>query len=106
MCRNISIMKLTIDTKEDSHEEIKKAIKMLATIVGDEKVYTNSAPKAAVANIFDTSGSMTTETAPAEPVPGSVFGNMFGEPSPTTETTEPSEDKKEEDETPQVIVEY
>ena len=99
-------MKLTIDTKEDSPEEIKKAIKMLATIVGDEHVYTNSAPKAAVANIFDTSGSMTTEIAPAEPVSGSVFGNIFGEPSPSAETTEPSEDKKDEDEKPQIIIEY
>lgn len=99
-------MKLTIDTKEDSHEEIKKAIKMLSTIVGDEHVYTNSAPKAAVANIFDNSGSMTTPDAPSEPVSGSVFGNIFGEPSSAAETTEPSEEKKDEDKTPQVIVEY
>ena len=99
-------MKLTIDTKEDSHEEIKKAIKMLATIVGDEKVYTNSAPKAAVANIFDSPGSMETSETPVEPVQGSVFGSMFGESTPTTE--EPAEEKKEEetDEKPQVIVEY
>ena len=34
-------MKITIDTKEDSHEEIRKIIRMLSSLVGEE-VMTNS----------------------------------------------------------------
>ena len=35
-------MKVSIDTKEDSHEEIKKVIKMLQNLVGDsQEVFTN-----------------------------------------------------------------
>jgi len=98
-------MKLTIDTKEDSHEEIKKAIKMLATIVGDEPVYTNSIPKAPVANIFESSSNEVTPST-SEPS-GSIFGNMFGDTSSPAETTEPVEEKEEEkDEKPQIIIEY
>ena len=59
-------MKLTIDTKEDSHEEIRKAIRMLSTIVGDEHGYTNSPPKAPVAKIFESS-SNTVEPSTSEP---------------------------------------
>jgi len=35
-------MKISIDTKEDSHEEIKKVIKMLQNLVGDsQEIFTN-----------------------------------------------------------------
>jgi len=98
-------MKLTIDTKEDTHEEIRKAIRMLSTIVGDEHVYTNSPPKASVANIFESS-SNTVEPAKSEPVQGNIFGNMFGDTS-SSPSTETSEEKKDEDEEkPEIIVEY
>ena len=40
-------MKITIDTKEDSKEEIKNAIKMLSHLVGEKEVYTNQG------NIFE-----------------------------------------------------
>ncbi len=100
-------MKLTIDTKEDSHEEIKKAIRMLSTIVGDEHVYTNSPPKAPVSNIFDSSSNTVTPAPSSSEPSGSVFGNIFGDSSPAaTETAETSEEKKDEDDNPQIIVEY
>ena len=41
-------MRISIDTKEDSHEEIRKVIKMLNHLVGDE-VHTNQPS----ANIFE-----------------------------------------------------
>ena len=34
-------MKIQIDTKEDSHEEIKKVIKMLSSLVGGHEVISN-----------------------------------------------------------------
>ena len=43
-------MKITIDTKEDSHEEIKKVIKMLSSLVGEE-IFTNQG------NIFENKSS-------------------------------------------------
>ena len=57
-------MKITIDTKEDSHDEIRKLIKMLQHLVGENAVSnapnifgeTSSAPSAATdafANLFD-----------------------------------------------------
>ena len=48
-------MRLTIDTKTDSKDEIRKAIKLLMGIVGaGHDVYTNEAEKpAAQPNIFD-----------------------------------------------------
>ena len=36
-------MKITIDTKEDSHAEIQKVIKMLSSLVGQEEVLSNNA---------------------------------------------------------------
>ena len=57
-------MKVSIDTKEDSHEEIKKVIKMLQNLVGDsQEIFSNepsiSAPsnESPIANIFGDSSS-------------------------------------------------
>lgn len=96
-------MKLTIDTKEDSKEEIRKAIRMLATIVGDENVYTNSPLKEHNPNVFESSSS---EVAPSSPEPGqgSVFGNIFGDMGQSSSSGEP--EKEEKKEKPQIIVEY
>ncbi|MBI2650578.1 hypothetical protein HYX04_04655, partial [Candidatus Woesearchaeota archaeon] len=51
-------MKISVDTKEDSHDDIRKVIKMLQHLVGDsQEVFTNQ-PEAAqemaspIANIF------------------------------------------------------
>ena len=75
-------MKLSIDTKEDSHEDLRKVIKMLQHIVGDsQEVFTNqpgilssqAAESSPIANIFgDMSGSSSiaqnssSDTVPAE----------------------------------------
>ena len=61
-------MKISIDTKEDSHEEIKKVINMLQNLVGDsQEIFTNEPQGAAaspMANIFgDIASSPATETA-------------------------------------------
>ena len=57
-------MKISIDTKEDSHEEIKKVISMLRNLVGDSgEIFSNdpsvSASSASpVANIFGDTSSV------------------------------------------------
>ena len=61
-------MKISIDTKEDSHDEIKKVIKMLHNLVGDsEEVFTNQLESSTqetspMANIFGDTNSSSQET--------------------------------------------
>ena len=79
-------MKLSIDTKEDSHEDLRKVIKMLQHIVGDsQEVFTNqpgilssqAAESSPIANIFgdipssssaaqDSSSTVSAETSAPE----------------------------------------
>lgn len=111
-------MKIEIDTKHDSPEEIQKVIKMLQHLVG-EKSYTNTQ------NIFEDPDSFGTSGAPEEPTQSSepeqsstepivqtgtnAFVNMFGsagEPKeePMNEPPEEQEEPEEEkEEIPEVI---
>ena len=86
-------MQITIDTKEDSHEDIRKVIRMLQHMVGEE-AYSN-APK----NLFEDNSSFgqTSEQS------GGIFGNIFNSGA-QPETTEQKTPEKEE-EIPE-IVEY
>lgn len=97
-------MKLTIDTKADSKDEIKKAIRLLSAIVGGrEGIYTNKPEKPAVANIFESSSNTLDQNSQEKEPSGNPFAAMFG--GSATETTEDNydEDKEEEpDETPQI----
>jgi len=71
-------MKITIDTKEDSHEEIKKIISMLSSLVESEEVMANQ-------NIFEGSSDnkKTENTSTA-----GIF-NMFGSAeSPASNSSE------------------
>lgn len=65
-------MKISIDTKEDSHEEIKKVIKMLQNLVGDsQEIFTNDSSVSnssggsvsPIANIFGDTSSIPSATA-------------------------------------------
>jgi len=97
-------MKITIDTKEDSHVEIRNIIKMLSSLV-DEKPLTNSP------NIFEDSSPEVKPTAQ-----GNIFGNMFDSPGPavnekkageeTTIEEEPKIEEKEEPEDEPSVSEY
>ncbi|MBI2651577.1 hypothetical protein HYX01_03840 [Candidatus Woesearchaeota archaeon] len=46
-------MKITIDTKEDSPEEIKKAIKMLSSLIGEETQNALDSSKETSPDIFN-----------------------------------------------------
>jgi hypothetical protein len=73
-------MKISIDTKEDSHEDIRKVIKMLQHLVNEE-AYSNYQSS--------NSGNMFSDNKP-EAAPSSegisVFGAMFGNDAPVTNT--------------------
>jgi hypothetical protein len=76
-------MKITIDTKEDSHEEIRKVIRMLSSLIGEKEVFSN-APQ------ID------------EQKTGDAFSAMFSQPAEKTDDI--SEDKKPMlDEIPRII---
>ncbi len=73
-------MKITIDTKEDSEHEIKKAIKLLVSLVGSGNVYSNDpdfvSSEKKTKNIFDDNepapnlmGMFDSSQEPDEPVP-------------------------------------
>ena len=49
-------MRLTIDTQKDSHEEIKKAIRMLTALVGEASNSSNE--PGSIRNIFEDSSSV------------------------------------------------
>jgi len=74
-------LKISIDTKEDSHEEIKKIIKMLSSLVGEE-VMTNQG---------DTFSDDSKEA------PSSDMFNMFNNPESENKTDEEKEEKVETD---------
>ena len=83
-------MKISIDTREDSHEEIKKVIKMLQNLVGDSQEILTNDP--------NVSGSASTDTQNA-------FANILGdvsnapqEPSASSETTNETETAEENSE--------
>ena len=84
-------MKIQIDTKTDSPEEIRKVIKLLTGLVGGHNVYTNEPAQekpAAQPNIFD---------SPSPAVPNLM--SMFDSAPTETPTTE---EEKEDDNIPQV----
>ena len=94
-------MKITIDTKEDSHEELRKVIKMLSSLVGEEVMSSQS-------DIFSDSGAPTesSETTNSDmfsdgssKTEGSDMFSMFnsGSGSAGSENPTDSEDKKEDD---------
>lgn len=61
---DLNAMKLTIDTKEDSHDDLRKVIKMLQHIVGDSQEVFSNQP-----------------TALSQAADSSPFTNIFGDAS-------------------------
>ncbi len=80
-------MKITIDTKHDTHTEIRKAIKLLYSLIGENEVYTNEPVGEKPTNIFEDSSPQVGNMM-------SLFDNM-DTPKETTELTpEPPEPEK------------
>jgi len=94
-------MKITIDTSQDSHSEIKKAIRMLQSIVGNhDEVYTNSPSR----NIFDDPSPSMGASSPApvaEDSSNNAFASIFDEPA-SSSTTEEAKEEDQDEEIPQI----
>ncbi|MBW2973437.1 hypothetical protein KY346_03525 [Candidatus Woesearchaeota archaeon] len=83
-------MKITIDTSQDSHEDIRKAIRLLQGIVGQQGVYTNAPSR----NIFDDpSPSLESSEEPSEESSGNAFASIFDSPAPASESEEQKQDE-------------
>ncbi|MBI2660585.1 hypothetical protein HYX07_05475 [Candidatus Woesearchaeota archaeon] len=111
-------MRIEVDTSHDSHDDIKKVIKMLQHLVGEsQEVFTNNPQEAAspMANIFDdastspeatTSSETTQETAQAQETDEAsestedLFAELFSEEEikkmDTAKSKEEEEDEEEE----------
>ena len=79
-------MKLSIDTKEDSHDEIRKVINMLQNIVGDSQQVFSNQP-------------MPSDSSSSSSPFGNIFGDAFAQPSVSVQdsadystTPEPAEE--------------
>ena len=71
-------MKISIDTKEDSPEEIRKLIRMLLALVGDSPDYgSQRSPPATGEGLFDMFGSPESSTAEQQ-------RDLFSEPKSTS----------------------
>jgi len=107
-------MRITINTKEDSHEDIRSVIALLSKMIEGKESHSN---------IFESSSSdSSSEASP------SAFVNMFGSDEPSSEPSTPSveedvpvlgesstvlpesstvlEEKEEEEEEPAELIEY
>lgn len=74
-------MEIKIDTKHDSHEDIRKVIKMLQHLVGDsQEIFTNQ--PSSQSNIQQDTGS--------------AFNNIFGDASAQNQAAEEAAEKTEE----------
>lgn len=79
-------MKITVDTKEDSHEDIRKAIKILQNLIGDsQEIFTNQP---------------SSESVGSQQSTASAFNNIFGDASDSSQSkAAPSETPEQTEET-------
>lgn len=70
-------MKISIDTKEDSPEDIRKLIRMLLALVGDSSSYNEKAPPATGEGLFDMFGDPQASTSEQQQL-GKSSGSQGG----------------------------
>jgi hypothetical protein len=92
-------MKITIDTANDSPENIRKAIRLLQALVEHDAAQGSR-------NLFDSPGADLFGSAPAQQAPAqdanplAAFGNMFGDDAPAQQ--QPKDDEELPRERPQL----
>ncbi|MBI2139640.1 hypothetical protein HYU14_01840 [Candidatus Woesearchaeota archaeon] len=93
-------MKITIDTKEDSSEEIRKAIQFLSSFLDEQ--YPARQP-----NIFENPAGFTAPAGSGDGPPMNAFGAMFGENTPLQSSASENQPKPKifpiEDEIPRIV---
>jgi len=79
-------MQITIDTKHDSHEDIKKVIRLLSHLINEPDIKINQP------NIFEDKKE-----------PTAAFLNMFGDAPEIKSNQKKEEENTESDDIPQVV---
>ncbi|MBI2523353.1 hypothetical protein HYW19_03115 [Candidatus Woesearchaeota archaeon] len=91
-------MKITIDTKEDSHEEIQKAIRLLSALIGDKEIISNQGDLFGNNTPSDSKSSGDSGSGGSDNSSSSGSGGIFGMFNSGSENkSEKQEDKKEGD---------
>ena len=90
-------MKISIDTASDSKEDIRKAIRLLQSIVEHDAAHSRDIFASPSTDIF---GNTPATSAPADSNPVAAFGNLFGDNAPAQQPTTSTvvdipEDKKD-----------
>tara|TARA_Y100000294_G_C8520193_1_gene322575 strand:- start:813 stop:1139 length:327 start_codon:yes stop_codon:yes gene_type:complete len=89
-------MKITIDTKEDSHQEIRKIIRMLSSLVGEKEVMSNQSDIFSDDTGTEQSSDMFSDDSNQEKS-NDMFSMFSSTPSQTTENKVEEEEKTEEE---------
>jgi len=95
-------MKITIDTKEDSHAEISKVIKMLQHLVGESPMTNQPTNIFNDPDSFGQESSEPIQSSNEQPASEGIF-SMFGNASAPSGSEEPAEEPEEKEETPEII---
>ena len=91
-------MKITIDTKEDSHEVIQKAIRLLSALIGDKEIMSNQGDLFGKDTSGDSRGSDDSGSGGSDNSNSKGSGGIFSMFSSGSENkSETREDKKQED---------
>ncbi|MEM2916295.1 MAG: hypothetical protein QXT19_02990 [Candidatus Woesearchaeota archaeon] len=87
-------MKISIDTVADSKEDIRKAIRLLQSLVEHEEAR----------NIFDSSSPSLFNDSSAQPEanPVAAFGNLFGDKAPAQQSTTMAVSEEKKDKAPRI----
>ena len=83
-------MKITIDTKEDSHEEIRKVIRMLSSLVGEQEIMSNQG------NIFSDNSQDNSSNNQSADIFGMLNSNANSGTSESTLSNEKTDKKDDE----------
>ncbi len=92
-------MKIQIDTKEDSHEEIRKVIRMLSSLVGEQEAISNQG------NIFADNSQDNSGNSPSPDIFGMLSSDVNSGTSEGTLSNEKT-GKKDDEEVSIDIEEY
>ncbi len=104
-------MKITIDTKTDSKEEIRRAVELLSNLLGvrsnqPRNIFEDNAPSAS--NPFSMFDGRQESSPQQSPPSNNAFSSMFGGDSTPSTSNYSSEDKtlKEDDDDEEPVIEY
>lgn len=99
-------MKITIDTKEDSPEEIRKLIRMLLALVGDSSGYGEKSAPATGEGLFDMFGSPEASTTEQQQIGKSSSDGVTDINDFLEKPSEPSQKSSSDDDEDLRVVPY